>query len=91
MRVEWDERKATANAHKHRVTFEEAVTALLDSRAVTFFDDATTDEDREITIGTSVKNRVLLVVHTERAGGSLRIISARRATKKERESYEEGI
>lgn len=91
MRVEWDERKAATNARKHRVTFEEAVTALMDSRAVTFFDDTTVDEDREITIGSSVRNRVLVVVHTERAGAVLRIISARRATRKERQSYEEGI
>lgn len=91
MRVEWDEGKAATHARKHRITFEEAVTALMDPGGVTFFDDTTTNEDREITIGNSVRNRVLVVVHTERAGAVLRIISARRATKKERESYEERI
>jgi hypothetical protein len=91
MRVEWDERKAATNVHKHRVTFEEAVTALMDPLAVTFFDDADTDEEREITIGHSVGNRILLVVHAERDRGVVRIISARRATNKERETYEEGI
>jgi uncharacterized protein len=91
MRVEWDEGKAAANVRKHRVTFEEAVTALMDPLAVTFFDDTDTEEEREITIGHSVRNRILLIVHAKREGGILRIISARRATNKERKAYEEGI
>jgi hypothetical protein len=81
----------TKAATSTQVVTAPRVTALMDFRAVTFFDDATTDDDREITIGSSVRNRVLLVVHTERAGGVLRMISARRATKKEREAYEKGI
>ncbi len=91
MRVEWDERKAAANARKHGITFEEAVTALMDRAAVSFIDDETSEEEREVTVGHSLRNRLLLVVHVERQSGVLRIISARRATKKERHAYEEGI
>ena len=89
MDIEWDELKAAANDRKHGVSFEEAVTALMDRAAVTFFDPA--DDEREITIGHSVRNRLLLVVHTEPERDLVRIISARKATRKEREAYEEGI
>jgi uncharacterized DUF497 family protein len=91
MRVEWDERKAEANAKKHGVTFEEAVTALMDVHAITFVDETVSHEERDITVGHSVRNRLLLVVHTERESGALRVVSARRATPKERKVYEEGI
>jgi hypothetical protein len=91
MRVEWNERKASANVNKHGVTFEEGVTALMDAAAVTFFDEIAGAEEREITIGHSARNRLLVVVHTERTGSVVRIISVRRATKKECRTYEEGI
>ena len=91
MRVEWDERKAARNEHDHGVSFEEAVTALMDPLAVTFFDEAATDEVREITVGHSIRGRLLLVVHTERKGNVVRVISAREATRKERKAHEEGI
>lgn len=91
MRVEWDERKAAANFKKHGITFEEAVTALMDPLAITFVDRAVSREERGVSVGHSARNRLLLVVHTERGAGVLRVISARRATPKERKTYEEGV
>ena len=91
MTYEWDPDKAEENAKKHRVRFEEAATVFLDPRALTFWDpDHSEEEDREITIGRSARRRVLFVAHTAREGG-VRIINARRATRRERRQYEEGI
>lgn len=89
MTYEWDPAKAQANVKKHRVTFEEAASVFLDSSALTFWDpDHSDEEDREITIGRSVRQRVLFVAHAPRAG-RLRIISARKASRKEQKQYEE--
>ena len=89
MTYEWDPVKAAANAKKHRVTFEEAASVFLDPSALTFSDpDHSDEEDREITIGRSARQRVLFVSHAPR-GGRVRIISARRATRKEQEQHEE--
>jgi uncharacterized DUF497 family protein len=86
---EWDEDKATRNQKKHGVTFEEASTVFADSLAAIFDDELHSDEEqRELIIGYSVKRRLILVSFTERSG-AIRLISARRATKKEREDYEE--
>jgi hypothetical protein len=88
---EWDPAKAEENAKKHRVKFEEAASVFLDPRALTFWDpDHSEGEDREITIGRSAQKRVLFVAHTARAG-RVRIINARRATRRERRQYEEGV
>lgn len=91
---EWDRKKAVMNLRKHKVSFEEARTVFQDLHSVTFADDAHSgDEDRFITIGTSEKRQLLLVVHTENhfVKGSviIRIISCRKATKNERRTYEE--
>jgi uncharacterized DUF497 family protein len=89
LEFEWDEDKAAANEKKHRVTFEEAATVFSDPLAAIFDDEAHSEEEqREIIIGHSADNRLLLVSFTER-GEAIRIISARRATKKERRDYEE--
>jgi uncharacterized DUF497 family protein len=86
---EWDSRKAEANARKHGVTFEEAVTVFLDPLALDLVDDL--DPDRWIVIGRSSFDRTLLVVYAERANRTiLRLISARRASTHERKAYEEG-
>lgn len=86
---EWDLDKATSNQKKHGVTFEEAATVFSDPLAAIFDDEVHSEEEqREIIIGHSAKNRLLLVCFTERAG-AIRIISARRATKRERTDYEE--
>ncbi len=85
---EWDPQKAKSNLEKHGVSFEEASTAFQDTLSLTIDDPLhSIDEERLVLTGMSKKNRVLVVVHTER-GNNIRIISARKATKKERESYE---
>jgi uncharacterized DUF497 family protein len=87
---EWDEQKAKRNLIKHSVSFEEASTIFGDRGLVTFY-DAFPSEDRFIAIGYSELTRLLLVVYCGREADIFRIISARRPTRKERKSYEEGI
>jgi len=88
---EWDLAKAAANLHKHGVSFAEAASVFLDPIAFTFDDpDHLDEEDREITIGVSTKQRTLFVSHCAR-GDRIRISSARKATKRERKQYAEGI
>lgn len=90
MNLEWDPRKAAGNRRKHGVDFHEAATALEDPLSTTYADpDHSLDERRLVTIGLSAARRVLVVAHVERPE-ALRIISARRATPREREFYEEG-
>jgi len=84
---EWDDAKAAANRRKHGVSFEEAMTVFLDDLAVPFEDAA--GHDRLVLIGESALDRLLLVVFTERIGAIIRIISARRPTKRERKAYAE--
>lgn len=89
LEFEWDEDKADSNRKKHRVTFEQAATVFADPLAAIFDDEAHSEEEqREIIVGHSADNQLLLVCFTERAG-AIRIISARRATKRERRDYEE--
>ncbi|MFY9233961.1 MAG: BrnT family toxin [Fimbriimonadaceae bacterium] len=91
MDFEWDDPKAAANAEKHGVTFEEAQTAFDDPLFLAFVDpDHSMDERRFILLAESNLGRLLVVSYTERAE-SLRIISAREATKKERKAYEEDL
>jgi uncharacterized DUF497 family protein len=86
---EWDSEKAKRNIKLHGISFDEASTAFGDSLSLTIYDPLHSDkEDRFVLIGNSYKNRLLVVVHTER-GNKIRIISARKATKKERKQYEE--
>ncbi len=88
-RFEWDPRKAELNVRKHRVSFDEAETAILDEFSKTTPDpDHSLTESRFITFGVSARRRLLVVCYTHR-GGSIRIISARIATRREREIYEE--
>ncbi len=90
MKIEWDPRKAKSNLKKHGVSFEEAATALSDFMAVTGADpDHSITEQRYVTLGLSEKGRLVVVSHTEK-GETIRIISARKASKGEREIYEEG-
>lgn len=86
MEFEWDERKAGANLRKHRVDFADAVTLLHDDQAVTVGDDDP-EEERYVTIGMDALGRVLVVAYTMR-GERIRVISARRATRRERAEYE---
>lgn len=88
---EWDNKKAEINFKKHNVSFEEAKTVFDDPFSFTFNDpDHSIYEQREITIGLSVKNRLILVFSTFK-NNKIRIFSSRLATKKERINYEESI
>lgn len=89
MHFEWDDNKAQLNLCKHKVTFEEAATVWTDPSALIASDpEHSIVEQREWIIGTSHLYRVLVVVYTVRDQNT-RIISARKATKKERDRYEE--
>lgn len=91
LEFEWDAKKAEDNLTRHGVAFAEALTVFADPLARIFGDpEHSTDERREIIIGHSEKHRLLLVSFTERAP-RVRIISARKATKRERHDYEEGL
>jgi uncharacterized DUF497 family protein len=89
----WDERKNRRNRAKHGIWFEEAKTAFEDPRAILVDDpDHSEHEERFLLLGTSSSARLLVVVHCLRDGeGTIRLISARKATKKEGRIYEEGI
>lgn len=92
LRFEWDNRKAAANRRKHRVGFDEASTVFDDALARIFDDvEHSTDEGREIIIGNSILERLLVVSFVELPVENIRIISARLATSKEREDYEENV
>jgi len=89
LEFEWDEKKAKINKRKHGITFEEASTAFADELSITIDDPShSDDEDRLILIGQSKAFKTLVVVHVERRK-SIRIISARKATKHEQKFYEE--
>jgi uncharacterized DUF497 family protein len=90
MDFEWDEAKAASNARRHGVTFTEAMTVFGDPLSVTGYDPRhADDEDRFLTMGLSIGGRLLVVSHTDR-GDTVRIISAREATRRERKDYEDG-
>ena len=89
LKFEWDRKKAESNLKKHGVSFEEATTVFSDPLAAIFDDEEHSDnERREIIIGYSRSNRLLLVSFVERVVNVIRIISARLSTKKERKDYE---
>jgi hypothetical protein len=88
IQFEWDEAKARSNLRKHPVAFDEATTAFFDALSVTIPDpDHSLAEQRFLLIGTTVAGRLVVVAHTDR-GSRIRIISARRATRRERATYE---
>jgi uncharacterized protein len=90
VRFEWDSAKAGKNLRKHQVSFEEASSVFYDPLALTGDDpDHSKGEERLITFGLSTAGRLLVVAHAER-GEAIRIISARLATRHERQIYEEG-
>jgi uncharacterized DUF497 family protein len=89
MKFEWDRQKAEGNLRKHDVSFEEAMTVFNDTLAFIFDDvEHTKSEHREIIIGTSALRRIILVCFVERVQDTIRIFSARRATKNEIKDYE---
>jgi len=90
IKFEWDESKATINLKKHQISFDEAKTVFFDEFGVQFFDeDHSSNEDRFLMLGMSSSARLLIVCHCERSHGAIiRIISARKATKRESAHYQ---
>lgn len=87
---DWDSDKDAVNRRKHGVSFPEAKTAFTDEFGRLMADpDHSTDEDRFLLLGTSIHSRLLVVCHCIRDGEQIRIISARKADKRERKTYEE--
>ena len=89
IKFEWHPTKSAANLRKHNVSFEEAQTVFYDEYAVQFFDEEhSADENRFLLLGMSVQAKLLIVCHCERQDGEvIRIISARKATKRESVFY----
>jgi uncharacterized DUF497 family protein len=89
VKFEWDPEKAALNLRNHGVSFEEAASVFGDPLAATIPDpEHSTEEARSITMGVTPSQRLLVVVHTDRAD-RIRIISARPATRAEKKKYEE--
>ena len=88
-RFEWDPAKAATNLREHRVAFADATTAFDDDRAIVE-DDPDPDEERFKITGLTSAGRLVVVIYTERSGGRIRIISARKATKHEIKAYRQG-
>src|SRR5262245_57582254 len=89
MRFSWDSRKAESNLRKHGIAFDQAVTVFSDPMALIFDDMVHSEnEHREIIIGFSALRRLLLVCFVKREEDTIRIVSARRATKVEIKDYE---
>lgn len=86
-KFQWDENKAQSNIQKHGIAFEEAAEVFFDSFHQ-IGDASTSDEQRDFILGYSFQRRILLVVYVERSKRT-RIVSARRATRHERKSYED--
>ena len=87
MDFEWDEEKAKENLEKHGVDFADAVTAFEDMMALTMPDPASEEEERFVTLGTDALERLLVIAYTWRED-RIRLISARKATRRERRQYE---
>jgi uncharacterized protein len=89
LQFEWDDAKARQNLAKHKISFEEAETVFADPFLITYPDDIhSTYEDRFISIGQSIRGRVLLVIHTDQ-DDRIRIISSRKATAAEKDVYDQ--
>ena len=91
IKFEWNTAKAALNERKHGISFEEAKSVFYDEFAIQFYDsdNSELEEDRFLMLGLSSESRILLVCHCERdSGNTIRIISARKATKTERKFYE---
>ena len=93
LQFEWDEKKNQINLKKHRISFEEAKTVFYDDNAIVFDDpEHSEDEERFILLGMSIFGKICTVCHCVRCNETLiRIISARKATKKEADVYVERI
>jgi len=90
MDFEWDPAKARSNLTKHGISFSDVEPAFYDQYAISMPDPGVSTEKRFILVGMDALGRIVVVIYTYRSN-SIRIISARRATKSERKSYEERI
>lgn len=90
MKITWDPQKAETNLQKHKIRFSDAEMVLSDPFAMTLEDQDVLSEQRFVTIGTDAVGRTIVVVYSYR-GDTIRLISARKATSREREHYEKGI
>ena len=89
LRFEWDEEKAKQNLKKHGIPFEEAATVFGDPLSMTIDDPLhSTTEQRWVTMGLTYQQRLVVVVHTNR-GSTIRLVSARKAMRREKRVYEE--
>ena len=90
MRIRWDPQKAEANFRKHRIRFSDAETVLFDPMTLTIENQIIDQEQRFLSVGSDAVGRILVIVYTYH-GDTIRLISARKATSKERKYYEKGI
>ncbi len=90
MEYEWDTNKAQSNQQKHGIDFADAVSVFADDFAITVMDEHP-DEERFVTIGMDALSRIIVVVYTLRADSCIRLISARKATRRQRQQYEEEV
>ena len=92
IKFEWNPAKAATNIKKHGISFDEAKSVFFDEFAVQFFDQENSEtEDRFLMLGMSSETNLLLICHCERDdGNTIRVISARKATKNESKSYQRG-
>ncbi len=90
MVIIWDPQKAEANFRKHRIRFSDAETVLFDPMTLTIEDQIIDQELRFLSVGADALGRILVIVYTYH-GDTIRLISARKATPKERKYYEKGI
>ena len=91
MQITWDERKAKANLEKHRVAFADVELVLSDPLALTAENPDAEGEQRFLTVGSDAFGRVLAVIYAYRGAAHIRLISARAATRGERDAYAKGI
>ncbi len=90
MAITWDPQKAKANFRKHRIRFSDAETVLFDPMTLTIEDQIINQEQRFLSVGSDALGRILVIVYTYH-GDTIRLISARKATSKERKYYDKGI
>ena len=90
MEYEWDTNKAQSNRQKHGIDFADAVSVFADDFAITVMDEHP-DEERFVTIGMDALGRIIVVVYTLRADSCIWLISARKATRRQRQQYEEEV
>jgi uncharacterized DUF497 family protein len=90
MEIRWDPQKAEANFRKHKIRFSDAESVLFDPMTLTIEDQIVDREQRFLSVGSDALGRILVIVYTYH-GNTIRLISARKATPKERKYYEKGI